>query len=249
MDLNLKNKIALVTGGSRGIGKKIAEALANEGANVVVTATNINKAQEVANELKSKYDVESLALVHDVKSSESCKEVVAKTIEKFGSIDVLVNNAGITRDMLVIQMDDNAWNDVIDTNLSGAFYTSREAAKSMLRARKGKIINISSVIGKMGNAGQVNYAAAKAGIIGITKSMAKEFAPRGICVNAIAPGFIQTDMTDVLAEDAVKKIMDITPLKKLGNAEDVANIVVFLASDLSNYITGEVIAVDGGMSM
>lgn len=249
MDLNLKNKIALVTGGSRGIGKKIAEALANEGANVVVTATNINKAQEVANELKSKYNVESLALVHDVKSSESCKEVVAKTIEKFGSIDILVNNAGITRDMLVIQMDDSAWNDVIDTNLSGAFYTSREAAKSMLRARKGKIINISSVIGKMGNAGQVNYAAAKAGIIGITKSMAKEFAPRGICVNAIAPGFIQTDMTDVLAEDAVKKIMDITPLKKLGNAEDVANIVVFLASDLSNYITGEVIAVDGGMSM
>lgn len=249
MDLNLKNKIALVTGGSRGIGKKIAEALANEGANVVVTATNINKAQEVADELKSKYNVESLALVHDVKSSESCKEVVAKTIEKFGSIDILVNNAGITRDMLVIQMDDSAWNDVIDTNLSGAFYTSREAAKSMLRARKGKIINISSVIGKMGNAGQVNYAAAKAGIIGITKSMAKEFAPRGICVNAIAPGFIQTDMTDVLAEDAVKKIMDITPLKKLGTAEDVANIVVFLASDLSNYITGEVIAVDGGMSM
>ena len=249
MDLNLKNKIALVTGGSRGIGKKIAEALANEGANVVVTATNINKAQEVADELKSKYNVESLALVQDVKSSESCKEVVAKTIEKFGSIDILVNNAGITRDMLVIQMDDSAWNDVIDTNLSGAFYTSREAAKSMLRARKGKIISISSVIGKMGNAGQVNYAAAKAGIIGITKSMAKEFAPRGICVNAIAPGFIQTDMTDVLAEDAVKKIMDITPLKKLGTAEDVANIVVFLASDLSNYITGEVIAVDGGMSM
>ena len=249
MDLNLKNKTALVTGGSRGIGKKIAEALANEGANVVVTATNINKAQEVADELKSKYNVESLALVHDVKSSESCKEVVAKTIEKFGSIDILVNNAGITRDMLVIQMDDSAWNDVINTNLSGAFYTSREAAKSMLRARKGKIINISSVIGKMGNAGQVNYAAAKAGIIGITKSMAKEFAPRGICVNAIAPGFIQTDMTDVLAEDAVKKIMDITPLKKLGTAEDVANIVVFLASDLSNYITGEVIAVDGGMSM
>lgn len=249
MDLNLKNKIALVTGGSRGIGKKIAEALANEGANVVVTATNINKAQEVADELKSKYNLEALALVHDVKSSESCKDVVAKTIEKFGSIDILVNNAGITRDMLVIQMDDSAWNDVIDTNLSGAFYTSREVAKSMLRARKGKIINISSVIGKMGNAGQVNYAAAKAGIIGITKSMAKEFAPRGICVNAIAPGFIQTDMTGVLAEDAVKKIMDITPLKKLGNAEDVANIVVFLASDLSNYITGEVIAVDGGMSM
>ena len=175
--------------------------------------------------------------------------VIAKTIEKFGSIDILVNNAGITKDMLVIQMDDNAWNDVLSTNLSGAFYTSREAAKNMLRARKGKIINISSVIGKMGNAGQANYAAAKAGLIGITKSMAKEFAPRNICVNAIAPGFIQTDMTDALPEDTVKGIMSITPLKKLGTPEDVANLVLFLASDMSNYITGEVIAVDGGMSM
>ena len=151
--------------------------------------------------------------------------------------------------MLVIQMDDNAWNEVIGTNLSGAFYTSREAAKYMLKARSGKIINISSVIGKMGNAGQTNYAAAKAGIIGITKSMAKEFASRKICVNAIAPGFIQTDMTGVLPEDTVKNIMNITPLKRFGNAEDVANLVAFLSSDLSDYITGEVIAVDGGMSM
>ena len=140
-------------------------------------------------------------------------------------------------------------NDVISTNLSGTFYMSREAAKSMLRARKGKIINISSVIGKMGNAGQVNYSAAKAGIIGMTKSMAKEFAPRNICVNAIAPGFIQTDMTGVLPEDTVKGIMSITPLKRLGTPEDVSNLVLFLASDMSSYITGEVIAVDGGMSM
>ncbi|ADG72735.1 3-oxoacyl-[acyl-carrier-protein] reductase [Brachyspira murdochii] len=249
MDLNLKNKTAIVTGSSRGIGKKIAEALAKEGANIVVTATNLDKASQVAEELKSSYNIETLALEHDAKSSESCKEVIAKTIEKFNSIDILVNNAGITKDMLVIQMDDSAWNDVISTNLSGAFYMSREAAKTMLRARKGKIINISSVIGKMGNAGQVNYAAAKAGIIGITKSMAKEFAPRNICVNAIAPGFIQTDMTDVLPEDTVKGIMSITPLKRLGTPEDVANLVLFLASDMSSYITGEVIAVDGGMSM
>ncbi|WP_020003592.1 3-oxoacyl-[acyl-carrier-protein] reductase [Brachyspira innocens] len=249
MDLNLKNKTAIVTGSSRGIGKKIAEALAKEGANIVVTATNIDKASQVAEELKSSYNIETLALQHDAKSSESCKEVIAKTIEKFNSIDILVNNAGITKDMLVIQMDDSAWNDVISTNLSGAFYMSREAAKTMLRARKGKIINISSVIGKMGNAGQVNYAAAKAGIIGITKSMAKEFAPRNICVNAIAPGFIQTDMTDVLPEDTVKGIMSITPLKRLGTPEDVANLVLFLSSDMSSYITGEVIAVDGGMSM
>lgn len=249
MDLNLKNKTAIVTGSSRGIGKKIAETLAKEGVNIVVTATNLDKASQVAEELKSSYNIETLALQHDAKSSESCKEVIAKTIEKFNSIDILVNNAGITKDMLVIQMDDSAWNDVISTNLSGAFYMSREAAKTMLRARKGKIINISSVIGKMGNAGQVNYAAAKAGIIGITKSMAKEFAPRNICVNAIAPGFIQTDMTDVLPEDTVKGIMSITPLKRLGTPEDVANLVLFLSSDMSSYITGEVIAVDGGMSM
>ena len=249
MDLNLKNKTAIVTGSSRGIGKKIAEALAKEGANIVVTATNLDKASQVAEELKSSYNIETLVLQHDAKSSESCKEVIAKTIEKFNSIDILVNNAGITKDMLVIQMDDSAWNDVISTNLSGAFYMSREAAKTMLRARKGKIINISSVIGKMGNAGQVNYSAAKAGIIGITKSMAKEFAPRNICVNAIAPGFIQTDMTDVLPEDTVKGIMSITPLKRLGTPEDVANLVLFLSSDMSSYITGEVIAVDGGMSM
>ena len=249
MDLNLKNKTAVITGSSRGIGKKIAETLANEGVNVVITATNLEKASKIAEEIKSSYNVETLGLEHDAKSSESCKDVIAKTIEKFGSIDILVNNAGITKDMLVIQMDDNAWNDVLSTNLSGAFYTSREAAKNMLRARKGKIINISSVIGKMGNAGQVNYAAAKAGLIGITKSMAKEFAPRNICVNAIAPGFIQTDMTDALPEDTVKGIMSITPLKKLGTPEDVANLVLFLASDMSNYITGEVIAVDGGMSM
>ena len=249
MDLNLKNKTAIITGSSRGIGKKIAETLAKEGVNVVITATNSDKASSVAEEIKSAYNVETLGLEHDAKSSESCKNVIAKTIEKFGSIDILVNNAGITKDMLVIQMDDNAWNDVLSTNLSGAFYTSREAAKNMLRARKGKIINISSVIGKMGNAGQANYAAAKAGLIGITKSMAKEFAPRNICVNAIAPGFIQTDMTDALPEDTVKGIMSITPLKKLGTPEDVANLVLFLASDISNYITGEVIAVDGGMSM
>ena len=249
MDLNLKNKTAIITGSSRGIGKKIAETLAKEGVNVVITATNSDKASSVAEEIKSAYNVETLGLEHDAKSSESCKNVIAKTIEKFWSIDILVNNAGITKDMLVIQMDDNAWNDVLSTNLSGAFYTSREAAKNMLRARKGKIINISSVIGKMGNAGQANYAAAKAGLIGITKSMAKEFAPRNICVNAIAPGFIQTDMTDALPEDTVKGIMSITPLKKLGTPEDVANLVLFLASDMSNYITGEVIAVDGGMSM
>ena len=249
MDLNLKGKTALITGASRGIGKKIAETLAKEGANIVITATNIEKALTVADELKKQYNIETMALKHNVNLSESCKEIVDKTVEKFKSIDILVNNAGIARDMLVIQMDDNAWNEVIGTNLSGAFYTSREAAKYMLKARSGKIINISSVIGKMGNAGQTNYAAAKAGIIGITKSMAKEFASRKICVNAIAPGFIQTDMTGVLPEDTVKNIMNITPLKRLGNAEDVANLVAFLSSDLSDYITGEVIAVDGGMSM
>ena len=249
MDLNLKNKTAIITGSSRGIGKKIAETLAKENVNVVITATNLEKALKVAKEIESTYNVETLALEHDAKSSESCKNVVLKTIEKFNSIDILVNNAGITKDMLVIQMDDNIWNDVLLTNLYGAFYISRETAKFMIRARKGKIINISSVIGKMGNAGQVNYSAAKSGLIGITKSMAKEFATRNICVNAIAPGFIQTDMTDNLPEDTVKNIMNVIPQKRLGTTEDISNLVLFLASDMSNYITGEVIAVDGGMSM
>ena len=249
MDLNLKNKTAIITGSSRGIGKKIAETLAKENVNVVITATNLEKALKVAKEIESTYNVETLALEHDAKSSESCKNVVLKTIEKFNSIDILVNNAGITKDMLVIQMDDNIWNDVLLTNLYGAFYITREAAKFMIRARKGKIINISSVIGKMGNAGQVNYSAAKSGLIGITKSMAKEFAIRNICVNAIAPGFIQTDMTDNLPEDTVKNIMNVIPQKRLGTTEDISNLVLFLASDMSNYITGEVIAVDGGMSM
>lgn len=249
MDLQLKDKIVLVTGSSRGIGKEIAGSFAKEGAKVVITATNIEKASKTAEEIKSNYNVETLAVEHNAKSSESCKTVVEKTIEKFGKIDILVNNAGITKDKLIIQMEDNDWKDVIDTNLSGVFYTSREASRYMLKARKGHIINISSVIGKMGNAGQANYAASKSGIIGLTKSMAKEFAPRGIRVNAIAPGFIKTDMTSVLSEDSVKKIIDITPLKNIGKAEDIANIVLFLGSDLSDYITGELIAVDGGMSM
>ena len=249
MDLNLKNKTAVITGSSRGIGKKIAETFAKEGINVVITATNFEKASQVAEELKSAYNVEVLALQHDAKSSESCKEVIAKTIEKFGSIDILVNNAGITKDMLVIQMDDNAWNDVISTNLSGAFYMAKEAAKNMLRARKGKIINISSVIGKMGNAGQANYAAAKAGIIGMTKSMAKEFAARNICVNAVAPGFIQTDMTDVLSEETKAHITSGIPIGRFGVVDEVAAAVLFLVDDKASFITGTVLNVNGGQYM
>lgn len=249
MELNLKGKTAIITGSSRGIGRAIAESLAKEGANVVVTATTQDKADSVASEIKSKYGVEALGFAHDVKSSSSCKDIVSKVVEKFNSIDILVNNAGITRDKLVMQMDDEDWSSVVDTNLSGAFYMAREVSRIMLKARSGKIINISSVIGKMGNAGQANYASAKAGLIGMTKSMAKEFAARGVCVNAIAPGFIQTDMTDVLSEDVVKNIMGAIPLKKLGSVADIANMILFLSSDISNYITGEVIAVDGGMSM
>lgn len=249
MELNLNGKTSIITGSSRGIGKAIAESLAKEGSNIVITATTIEKANVIAEEIKYKYNVETLGLEHDVKFSESCRDIVIETVKKFNTIDILVNNAGITFDSLVIQMDDNAWNCVINTNLSGAFYMSREVSHIMLKARSGKIINISSVIGKIGNIGQVNYASSKAGLIGMTKSMAKEFASRGICVNAIAPGFIQTDMTNVLSNDVVNNIMNITPLKRLGSVSDIANMVVFLSSDASNYITGEVIAIDGGMSM
>ena len=249
MSFNLKDKVVLITGGSRGIGLALARAFAAESAKVVITATKEEKALEVAKSLETEYGIEALGLCQNVSSSESCKNVIEAIISKFSKIDVLINNAGITKDMLVLQMADDDWTSVIDTNLSGTFYTTREAVRYMLKARTGKIINMSSVVGKFGGAGQANYSASKAGIIGMTKSFAKEFAARNINVNAIAPGFIETEMTSVLSEDVVSKIKSQTPLKRFGQAQDVANVALFLASNLSDYVTGETIAVDGGMSM
>lgn len=249
MGFNLKDKVVLITGGSRGIGLELAKAFASESAKVIITATRKEKALEVAKSLETEYGIEALGLEQNVASSESCKNVIEEVINKFSKIDVLINNAGITKDMLVLQMADDDWASVIDTNLSGTFYTTREAARYMLKARTGKIINMSSVVGKFGGAGQANYSASKAGIIGLTKSFAKEFAARNINVNAIAPGFIETEMTSVLSEDIVSKIKSQTPLKRFGQPQDVANAALFLASNLSDYITGETIAVDGGMSM
>ncbi len=249
MDLALKDKVVLITGGSRGIGYAVARAFASEGSKVIITSTKKEVAESVAKSLSDEFSIDALGLEQNVASSESSKNVVDSVIEKYSCIDVLVNNAGITNDMLVMQMTDNDWSSVIDTNLSGSFYIIRECTKYMLKRRSGKIINMSSVVGKNGNAAQVNYAASKAGVIGMTKAMAKEFAGRNINVNAIAPGFIETDMTGVLPENVRTKIKEATPLKRFGDGKNVADATLFLASHLSDYITGEVIAVDGGMSI
>lgn len=245
----LEGKIALVTGASRGIGKAIAITLAKAGAKVVVNyAGSEAAALEVVKEIQD-IGGQALAVQANVAVSADVEAMINQTIEQFGSIDVLVNNAGITRDTLLMRMKDEDWDLVLDTNLKGVYNCTRAVTKIMMKQRSGKIINISSVVGLTGNAGQVNYAAAKAGIIGLTKSVAKELAARNITANAIAPGFIETDMTHVLNDDVKSKIVEAIPMKRMGKAEDVANAVVFLASDAANYITGQTLVVDGGMVM
>jgi len=247
--MNLSGKTAIVTGGSRGIGRSIALKLAEKGANVVVNYTNnASKAQEVVDEVK-KMGVEALALKADVSSEDDVKALVKEVSKHFDTIDILVNNAGITRDTLVIRMKDEDWDKVMDINLKGTYLMYEADWKKMMKQRSGKIVNITSVVGIMGNAGQANYAASKAGVIGFTKSIAKEFAPRGINVNAVAPGFIQTDMTDKLPEEVKENYAASIPLGRLGSPEDVANIVAFLCSEEADYLTGQVINVDGGMVM
>lgn len=245
-DLNGKN--ALITGGGRGIGREVALTLARAGANVAVSDIDQNTAQETANEIAS-LGKRSLAVQADVAQSESVKQMIAQFLEAFKTIDILVNNAGITRDNLIIRMKEADWDTVLAVNLKSVFLCCKEIARPMMKARKGKIINVASIVGIRGNAGQVNYSASKAGIIGITKSLAREFAGRFITVNAIAPGFIETAMTDKLPESEKQKYIDQIPLKKLGTASDVANAIVFLASPLSDYITGQILAVDGGLVM
>ncbi|WBL49163.1 3-oxoacyl-[acyl-carrier-protein] reductase [Clostridium estertheticum] len=245
----LKGKTAVVTGASRGIGRAIALKLAKHGANVVVNYRNsVDAVQEVVKEIEA-LGVKVLAIQADISSYADVENMIKKSVEEFGSIDILVNNAGITKDGLLMRMKEADFDSVIDINLKGAFNCTRHVAAIMLKQRSGRIINISSVSGLTGNAGQVNYSAAKAGIIGMTKSVAREFGSRGVTCNAVAPGYIQTDMTEDLSAKVKDTIMGTIPLKRLGRPEDVANVVAFLATDEAAYITGQVINVDGGMAM
>lgn len=243
------SKVALITGASRGIGKQIALTFAKEGYDIVI---NYRKENEELNNLKSEIElnnVKVLLVQGDVSSFEDCEKIVNAAIEEFGKIDVLVNNAGITKDNLLLRMKEEDFKQVIDVNLVGTFNMTKNCIPFMMKARSGRIINLASVVGISGNAGQTNYAASKAGIIGFTKSLAKEVASRNILVNAVAPGFICTDMTDVLPEKVKESIEAQIPLKKLGTSQDVANVIKFLASEDSSYITGQVINIDGGMLM
>ncbi len=244
----VQGKVALVTGASRGIGRAVALKLAAEGASVVVSATSEAGAQKTVDEIIAAGG-KAVAVKVDVTLAEEVAALVAKTVESFGRLDILVNNAGITRDGLLMRMKESDWQEVIDTNLRGTFLCTREASKIMTKARFGRIINISSVVGLMGNAGQANYCASKAGTDGLTRSVARELARRNITVNSVAPGFIETDMTEALPEKTRDSLIQQIPLERLGAVDDVANAVLFLASDLASYITGQVLSVNGGMYM
>ncbi len=247
--MNLEGKTALVTGASRGIGREIALELARNGANVVVNyAGNKELAEKVAEEIRS-LGRESFTIQADVAKSEDVDRMVKETIDRFGSLHILVNNAGITRDNLIMRMKEEDWDAVVNTNLKSVFLTTKAVTRQMMRQRYGRIINISSIVGISGNAGQANYTAAKSGIIGLTKTAAKELASRNITVNAVAPGFIETDMTDELPENIKEELFKQIPLGRLGQPEDIAYTVAFLASERSSYITGQVIQVNGGMYM
>ncbi|MHB8035560.1 3-ketoacyl-ACP reductase [Clostridium botulinum] len=243
----LEGRTAIVTGASRGIGRAIAKKLASMGANLVLNYRSSAKEIDTLLEEIKEFGIETLVIQGDVSSFEDSKKIADEAKNKFGTIDILINNAGITKDSLILRMAEEDFDKVISVNLKGVYNCSKHIAPIMLKQRSGKIINISSVVGVAGNAGQCNYAAAKAGVIGITKSLAKELGSRGITVNAVAPGYIRTDMTDALPEKVKKSIEDLLPLKRLGTPEDVAETVGFLASDKAAYITGQVIHVDGGM--
>ncbi|SAN60418.1 3-oxoacyl-[acyl-carrier protein] reductase [Staphylococcus aureus] len=242
-------KSALVTGASRGIGRSIALQLAEEGYNVAVNyAGSKEKAEAVVEEIKAK-GVDSFAIQANVADADEVKAMIKEVVSQFGSLDVLVNNAGITRDNLLMRMKEQEWDDVIDTNLKGVFNCIQKATPQMLRQRSGAIINLSSVVGAVGNPGQANYVATKAGVIGLTKSAARELASRGITVNAVAPGFIVSDMTDALSDELKEQMLTQIPLARFGQDTDIGNTVAFLASDKAKYITGQTIHVNGGMYM
>jgi 3-oxoacyl-[acyl-carrier protein] reductase len=243
-----KDKVAVVTGASRGIGRSISLALAAEGARIVAVDLGLEDTEKLAEEIRAQGG-EALAVQGNVTVTTDAERMIAAAVEKFGRVDILVNNAGITKDGLLLRMKDEDWDAVLNVNLKGAFLCSRAAAKVMAKQRYGRIINIASIVGQMGNAGQANYCASKAGLIGLTKSNARELAKRNVTVNAVAPGFIATPMTDALSEKVKQELLAQIPQERLGSADDIANAVLFLAAERSGYITGQVIGVNGGMYM
>lgn len=242
-------KTAIITGSSRGIGKATAIRFAKSGINLMLNARTNSEALKETVDICKGFGIRVETFIGDLSIKENCEKLIEKSIEEFKNIDILINNAGITRDNLILKMTYEEFNEVIDINLRSAFYMIKNITRKMMKQRSGVIINISSIVGINGNAGQVNYSASKAGVIGLTKSAAKELAARNIRVNAIAPGFIETDMTKKLDEKIIKEMSDAIPLKRLGKAEDIANLIKFLVSDEADYITGEVINISGGMLM
>lgn len=245
----MEGRVAIITGGARGIGRAITEALAARGADVVIADIQEELAQTTANEIANQFGKRTLAVKVNVADYNSAKEMVDAALEKFGQVDILVNNAGVTRDTLIMRMNEADWDIVLDINLKGAFNCCKAVVRQMMKQRYGRIVNISSVSGQAGQVGQANYSASKAGLIGLTKALARELASRQITVNAVAPGFVPTTLTENLADELKEAILKATPLGRMGTPEEIAFAVAFLASDEASYITGQVLAVDGGMVM
>jgi 3-oxoacyl-[acyl-carrier protein] reductase len=245
--MRLKDQVAVITGGAQGIGRAIALQLAGEGANLVLSDIDEAAVQATAAQIAKEKSVQTLGIKGNVVHFAECEKLVEAALDKFSRIDILINNAGITKDNLLMRMSDDEWDAVIAVNLKGVFNCTKAAIRPMMKSRKGRIVNIASVVGLMGNAGQANYSASKGGVVALTKTCAREFASRNILVNAVAPGFIRTRMTEALSEEQKKKLLELIPLGRLGEPEDVARVVLFLCSEESSYITGHVVSVNGGM--